>query len=81
MSDFIWVGGVAATLWITAVSFFARRWWPPIYLCALIFGFGAGLLIYAWPEVLQSVWWFAWTVYLAAFPFYRMRRSLHRCAR
>lgn len=72
MTNFIWLGGVGATLWLVWVSFLAgHRWWLP-YLGAVFMGLGAGFLLWDWPEWLSDLWWLGFMIYIVVFPIYRL---------
>jgi hypothetical protein len=78
MKDMIWLGGVAAALWLGVLSIIARRWWPLAYVFALFFGFGAGMLLWSWPEPAVSFWWMLWLVYAVVLPIGKIIVRRHR---
>ncbi|MBA0084826.1 MAG: hypothetical protein HRJ53_07515 [Acidobacteria bacterium Pan2503] len=68
MSDMIWLGGVAFTLFFVVLSITAVRWWPLIYVCAVGIGAGAGLLLWDFPPSFREAWWLAWMLYIFSLP-------------
>ena len=68
MSDMIWLGGAASTLFLAVLSIAARRWWPLPYVWAVLLGFGTGVLLWSWPDGARGFWWMP-HVNLASFAF------------
>jgi hypothetical protein len=68
VTNLIWLGGAAASLYLAVLSFAARKWWPVAYIFALALGFGTGVLIWDWPEPARQLWWLGWIIYMVTMP-------------